>query len=71
MNFEHLPTALIAIAVLVILLIGASIFISNNMIETFKQRANNLDITCSETPIINSAEIHAFEKTIYCQINET
>ena len=71
MDNEYLPTALITVVVLVILLIGASIFVTNNVFETFKQRANSLDISCSETPILNSSEIHIFETTIYCQISET
>lgn len=70
-NLEYLPTALITVAVLVILLVGASIFVTNNVIETFKQRGNSLDIFCSETPILYSTEIHIFETTIYCQITET
>ena len=68
MNLEQLPTALIAITILVILLIGASIFAVNYSIETIKQNANNLSITCSETPTIGSSEIHIYKTTFYCQI---
>ena len=71
MNLEQLPTALITITVLVILLIGASIFVLENVFESFKQRANSLDIVCGETPILNSSQVHLFETTFYCQITET
>ena len=71
MNLELLPMALIAITVLTILLIGASIFAVNYAIETIKQKANSLVINCSETPIVGSTEIKVFETTIYCQLSET
>ena len=71
MNNEYLPTALISITVLVILLIGASILVTNYAIETIKQRANSLTISCSENPTLNSSEIYLFETVFYCQLAET
>jgi len=71
MNNEYLPTALIAIVVLVILLIGSSVFVTNYAIETIKQRANNLSISCSDIPTLNASEIHLYDTTFYCQLTET
>ena len=71
MDFELFTNQLLSIVVLILLLIGSSVLIINYAIETIKQKANSLSISCSESPILESTEINAFGTTIYCQLTET
>ena len=71
MDFDLFKNQVLSIVVLILLLIGSSVLIINYAIETIKQKANNLTISCSESPILGSSEIHIFETTFYCQLTET
>ena len=71
MDFELFTNQLLSIVVLILLLIGSSVLIINYAIETIKQKANNLVINCTETPIVNSTTITVFDTVVYCYLSET
>lgn len=71
MNFGRILDIFIALAIFaIILFIFSSIFIDST-IESVKQKLNNLTISCSESPSLNSSQI-VFDNNnvIYCSVLE-